>query len=463
MRPLYLLFCPKVLNFAGQMRQMQKKIFSPTSRDILRIALPSIVSNVTVPLLGLVDIMIVGHMGSSAYIGAIAVGSMMFNVVYWVFGFLRMATSGLTAQALGRRSLDEMGAQLLRALSIGLGVGLLFIILQWPIGRLAIALMEPPADVSPMVKVYFSICIYGAPAVLGLYGLSGWFIGMGDTRTPMLISIVQNIVNILLSLCFVFLLGMKVEGVALGTLLAQWAGLLMGLGAIRRKHKALSRGSIRKVLGDGAAMRRFFRVGGDIFLRTLFLVSVNMYFTAAGARQGSMILAANTLLFQLFTLYSYVMDGFAYAGEALAGRHYGAGDFFQLRHVVRCLFLWGLILTIAYTLLYILGGTPFLRLLTSDYDVVVAAKAFLPWAAAIPVAGLAAFLWDGVFIGLTATRGMLLSCVVGAAAFFALFFGLFPSMGNHALWLALLAYLALRGIVETFLFRRYIPHPTPEP
>lgn len=424
-------------------------------RQILHIALPSIVSNITVPLLGLVDLTIVGHMGSAAYIGAIAVGSMVFNVIYWIFGFLRMGTSGLTSQALGRRQLGEAATLLVRSLMVALAIGGTIVALQVPLGHIAIAAARPTADIAVPTRAYFSICVWGAPAMLSLYGLTGWFIGMQDTRTPMLVAIMQNVVNIAASLTFVYGFGMKVEGVALGTLVAQYAGLAMAAELWRRHYGRRLAG---KVEWHGVCsrdkMKRFFCVNRDIFLRTLFLVAVNFYFLSAGAAQGAVVLAVNTLLMQLFTLFSYVMDGFAYAGEALCGRLYGAQAHEAFGRMVHRLFRWGALLTAAYTLVYALGGSSFLALLTSDGTVVAAAAHYMVWAVLIPAAGAAAFIFDGVFIGITCTRGMLVSSGVAAAVFFALYAALCPQLHNHALWIAFLCFLFMRGAVQAFIYAR---------
>ena len=420
-------------------------------KEIMSIALPSIVSNVTVPLLGLVDVTIVGHMGSAAYIGAIAVGSMIFNVIYWVFGFLRMGTSGMTSQAYGAKDWKQLSQMLVRTLSIGVGVGLLFILLQHFIRTGAMAVMQPTADIRAYAATYFNICIWGAPAMLGLYGLTGWYIGMQNTRMPMMVALFQNIINIVASLLFVYWAGMKVEGVALGTLTAQWSGFLFALVALRLRYRRLTLLMRLNALKDKEQMMRFFTVNRDIFLRTLFLVAVNLFFTSAGAKQGAVILAVNTLLFQLFTLFSYVMDGFAYAGEAIGGKYFGARNGDAYRSTKHHLFGWAVALTVAYTLLYYLGGESFLHLLTDDGQVVRASLTYLPWAVMIPLTGFAAFVWDGLYIGMTATRGMLISSCLSAIVFFAIYLALSSTMGNHALWLALLAYLAMRGLVQTVI------------
>jgi len=426
-----------------------------TDHQILRLAIPSIVQNVTVPLLGLCDVAIMGHVGGATHIGAIAVGSMIFNVMYWLCGFLRMGTSGLTSQALGARRLDEVGALLRRSLFIGLGIGLLLVALQEPLRWVAYALMRPTEDVALICTPYYYICIWGAPAMLGLYALTGWFVGMQTTRLPMLIAIFQNVVNIALSLLFVVGMGWGVRGVATGTVVAQWAGFLLALILLYRYYRRMLRrhpSPLRDVLND---LGRFFSLNLNIFLRTLCLVAVNLYFTSAGAQQGALTLAANTLLMQLFLFYSYIMDGFAYAGEALGGRYYGAGDARSLHDTVSRLMRIGWGIALLFTLVYWLFGPTVLSLLTNDADVVSRARDFLPWAIAIPFAGTTAFVWDGVFIGLTRSRGMFFSCFVASVTFFVLWFALSPTLANHALWLAFIAFLVMRGLVQSALWRRH--------
>jgi len=431
--------------------------------DILQLALPAIVTNITVPLLGLVDTAIVGHMGAATYIGAVSVGSMIFNLVYWVFGFLRMGTSGMTAQAYGRKDLAEAARLLGRSVLVALTVALAVVVLQWPLCEVMMWFIGPTADVRPLAATYFRIVVWGAPASLGLFALTGWMIGMQNTRLPMVVSIVQNVVNIMASLVLVYVLGMKVEGVAIGTVVAQYAGLLTAAGLLWRSYRTvlgkwrMENGEWRigrggRLLWVTRGLGPFFRVNRDIFLRTLFLVAVNLYFTSAGARQGATILAVNTLLMQLYLLFSYIMDGFAFAGEALGGRYWGAADKVMLRSVVRRLFGWGAAMTLLFTAVYVLGGMPFLRLLTDEPSVVEASRSYVWWAYLIPVAGVAAFVWDGIFIGTTLTRGMLLSSAVAAVVFFLGVWLLMPLMGNHGLWLSMLLYLAVRGITQTLIF-----------
>ena len=425
-------------------------------RQILQIALPSIVSNITVPLLGMIDVAIVGHMGSPVYIGAVAVGSMIFNLVYWLFGFLRMGSSGLTSQALGRRDFTEVMRLLVRSTTIALGIALMLILLQVPMKWVAFELIGPTADVAPIAQTYFYIVIWGAPAVLGLYSLSGWYIGMQNTRFPMFISIMQNVVNILASLTLVYGFGMKIEGVAWGTVIAQYAGFIVALGLLLRYYGRLRGYLVLRGTFVREAMGRFFHVNSDIFLRTLCLVVVNLFFTSAGARSGAVILSVNTVLMQLYLFFSYFMDGFAYAGEALGGKTYGARNVAAFRETLHRLWIWALIVTLVYTLLYMSGGRWIVGILTDESQVLEASQEYLCWIWLIPAAGAAAFIWDGVFIGITATRGMLVSSFLSALGFFIVYLLAESHLGNHGLWLAMIIYLALRGILQTIWYRSRI-------
>ena len=422
-------------------------------RKIINLAFPSIVSNITVPLLGLVDTAITGHMGEARYIGAIAVGSMFFNIMYWLFAFLRMGTGGMTAQAYGRKDFCEADLTGLRAISISLLIGLTIILLQYPLLHLAMWFIAPDENVMSLVYSYCYICIWGAPASLGLFALNGWFVGMQNTKIPMVISITQNVVNILVSLLLVYCLGMKIEGVATGTLIAQWAGFLMGsFFFVKKRGKIYPNGNSRVSLShilESSAMKSFFMVNRDIFLRTVFLVSVNLYFVAAGAKGGEIVLAVNTLLMQLFILYSYIMDGFAYAAEALCGRFYGAKDEASLRETIRKVFYWSIGLTAIYSVVYGVGGLDFLRLLTNEENVIAASEEYIFWAMLIPIAGMVAFVWDGVFIGMTMTRGMLSGTFVAAIVFFTTYFSFETTLNNHALWLAFILYLMARGVTQS--------------
>ncbi|MDE6582295.1 MAG: MATE family efflux transporter [Duncaniella sp.] len=421
------------------------------NRAILKIAVPSIVVNITTPLLSLMDVTFTGHMGSATYLAAIAVGGTLFNMIYWIFGFLRMGTSGITAQAFGHSQSDvsagkeEVTAALMRGLLLALTAGLLIVALRRVIVATGLGLMDVDGATAAAAERYFLILSAGAPAVLATYVFTGWLIGMQDSRSPMWMSLTINVVNIAVSFFLVVVMKMKIEGVAAGTLIAQWTGCIMGAVMIWRRHRPASV-SLKK-LRDGEALKKFFRVNTDIFFRTLCLVGVTVWFTRAGASMGTVTLSVNSVLMQFFYFFSYFMDGFAFAGEALTGRFIGEGDRVQLRSVITSLLRWGLGLGAFFSIAYVLAGTLSVDLLTSEDTVRTASREYIAWIVAIPLAGFAAFTFDGIFIGATMTRSMLLSMFAAMITFFVTYFLLSPSMGNHALWLAFVLYLAVRGAV----------------
>lgn len=421
--------------------------------EILRIALPAIVSNITVPLLGLIDIAIVGHLGSAIYIGAIAVGSTIFNLIYWIFGFLRMGTSGMTSQAYGRKDTDETAHMLVRSAGIALAIALLLLLFQIPVINASLFFIHPTSEVKELATLYFYILIWGAPATLGLYAFTGWFIGMQNSRFPMYIAITQNLVNIAVSLLLVCGLGMKVAGVAIGTLIAQYAGLTIAVLLWFRKYRNLCNRLNFKGIWTGNQMAAFFSINRHLFLRTLCLVFVTLFFTSAGARQGNLILAVNTLLLQFFMIFSYFTDGFAYAGEALTGRQIGARNFKAIRHTIKDLFVWGIVLMFIFSAVYALFGNYFIHFLTNEKEVVEASVDYFWWVVAIPAASILAFTWDGIFIGATAGKQMFISMATAAIIFFVIYYFTRNYIGNHAVWLAFISYLLMRGIAQTILTR----------
>lgn len=418
---------------------------SSIHREILALSIPSIIANITTPLLGIVDVAIVGNMGSAVFIAAIAIGSTIFNMLYWPFAFLRMGSSGMTAQAYGANDNRQCTLVLYRSLLVALSVGLTIITIQYLIARCAFYMMGIGPEALSIAHEYFSICIWGAPAMLGSFALSGWFIGMQNSRATMWTSIFINILNISTSIALVYWFGWGFAGVATGTLVAQWGGFILGLLIIKFKY-TLTQVSLSDIL-KRQELKRFFSINADIFLRTLCLVAVTMWFTRAGAQQGNIILAVNTLLMQLFMLFSYFMDGFAFAGEAIAGKYIGASQPIELRKSIVALFKWGLAMALLFTAIYSIGGDDFLSLLSSDVQVIKASNDYFYWAISIPLCGFMAFTWDGIFIGATRTRAMLLSMATAMVCFFVIYFTLFPSIGNHALWLAFIGYLVIRGII----------------
>lgn len=423
------------------------------NKQILHIALPSIISNITVPLLALVDTTIVGHLGSASYIAAIALGGMIFNMIYWLFNFLRMGTGGLTAQAYGANQHQATSYILLRSLTIAGGIALTLLLLQRPIFQVTFHFVTATAEVRSLASIYFNILIWGAPAMLALYSFTGCFLGMQNARIPMCIAITQNVVNIAVSTLLVFGCHLKIEGVALGTLISQYTALLLAVIFCLTKFDVKQHFELKAIL-DINTLKRFFQINRDIFLRTLCLIAVTTYFTSAGSTQGELTLAANTLLMQFFIIFSYFMDGFAYAGEALGGRYFGAHDRLNFQRVTRCLFAWGGALSVLFFFIYFLSGTSLLHLLTNDSQVINRAQQYLPIIYFIPLISFAAFLFDGLYIGTTATRYMLISMFCASAAFFVLIN--VCTLSNTLLWLAFLVYLGGRGLMQAFLFKKAV-------
>ena len=428
------------------------------NREILRIAIPSIITNITVPLLGIVDLAIVGHLNNEAAIGAIAVGGLIFNMVYWLFNFLRMGSSGLTAQAYGRRDLVSVRKVLRMGLGVSLLCGIGIFAIQRPMEWISHIIISPTDQVWTLALQYFRVRIWAAPAVLALFAMNGWLIAVG-----------QNLLNIVASYLLVFHAGLGVKGVALGTVIAEYAGVLAAICWCRYQMKlstelftknvdksssaGFEQGNVDKIGEYELSYQQFFTVNRDIFFRMICLIAVTTAFTAFGARMGDTLLAVNALLMQLFTLFSYFSDGFALAGEALVGKYFGlaqtSGEGAKTRvdEVVKRLFVMGGVVMLLFTLLYIISGKGILGLLTDDTLIIEAAMPYLPWAATIPICGVAAFMWDGIYIGATATREMFFSLLLGTICFFVMRYALGHLLedANDALWCSFLLYLLIRG------------------
>jgi len=405
----------------------------------------------------MVDLAVLGHLESELYIGAIAVGGLIFNVLYWGFGFLRMGTTGFTAQAYGERDLHETMNILGRALLVALGGAILLILLQGPIGWIFFKLIKGSAEIEILAREYFSIRIFAAPATIGLYALTGWFIGMQNTRFPMIIAITVNVLNLGLNLYFIYGLGMKSDGVAWGTLIAQYSGLMLGLILFIRYYKKLLKYWSRKALFELHAMKKFFLVNRDIFIRTMCLIFVFTFFTSQSAASDNTILAVNTLLLQFFMLFSFVADGFAYAGEALVGRYIGARNTPSLKKVIRLLFIWGFYISLPFTLAYFFFSDSILLILTDNQAIIEASRPYLFWILFIPLAGFPSFIWDGIYIGATASKGMRNTMIIATAFVFVPAFFLFKDqLGNHALWLALILFLIARGAGQAAMAKKSV-------
>ena len=424
------------------------------NRRVWRLAGPLMLANITIPLLGAVDTAVVGHLDEVYYLGAVAVGSLIFNFLYWGFGFLRMGTTGFAAQAHGADDRGEAVATLGRAMVIAVVIGIGLLALQSLIIEGAMAIMEAGADVDAQTRAYYAIRIWSAPAALANYVVLGWFLGMQNARAGLIIQLVINLINIVLDLAFVVGLGMAVEGVAMATVIAEYAGLGLGLVMIR---SALARGGVaidwKRVL-DPARMRHMIGVNRDIFLRTLCLITAFAYLTIQGARMGDVILAANAVLLIMLTFMAYALDGFANAAQALVGRAVGEGSKADYRGVVRASTIWALAFAAAFTLVYAATGALIIDGLTTLPEVRAAARLALPWMIAAPLISVWGYQLDGIFIGAMLTREMRNAMILSLFVFLAAVEIFRPLYGNHGIWLGFTLFMVARGVTLGYYFPR---------
>lgn len=449
-------------------------------REILRLAVPSILANITIPLVGLVDTAIVGHISDASAIGGIAIGTMLFDLLYWNFGFLRVGTSGLTAQAYGREKThpdpphegrgSEVGSLLFRSLRVALIWALACIAIQWLFVKGVLALVPCSAEVAAFAERYFFVRIWAAPATLSLMALKGWFIGMQDTVSPMATDILVNVVNMLASYVLAVYTPLGGVGVAWGTLIAQYAGLTLALGILGKKYQltpSLSREGRGSCEGRGGSS--LFRLNSQLFVRSLCFMVVYVGFTSLASKYGDTELAVSAILMKLFMLFSYFVDGFAYAGEALVGKQIGemkvsaagqgspsASWVSRLRSVVIALFAWSLGVGALFTLVYALWGNGCIGMMTDDDAVRAAAMPYMGWLIAMPIVSTLAFMWDGVYVGAAAGKEIMIAMIWAAVAFVAGYVATEPLWGVQALYVGYFAHLLARVIYLTAKWRRVI-------
>lgn len=430
------------------------------NRKILHLAIPNILSNFSVPLLGMVDTALMGRLDSEIYLGAIALGTILFNFIYWGFGFLRMGTTGLTAQAYGKSDSEESLWVLLRALTVAWSASIFLILFQYPLVELGLWLMKGEEEIKQIAKSYFLIRIYAAPATIGLYAFHGWFLGRQNARIPMFLTITVNLANILFNVWFVLSLGMKADGVALATVIAQYIGLSIAIVIFWKGHSQELHIFSWTKLFDLKALESFFRVNASLFLRTLCLIFVFSFFVSESAAEDSFTLAANQILLQYLHLMAYGVDGFAFAAESLVGRYIGEKSLDKLQQSIKGLLIWGLSLGALFALLYILLGTQLLYVFTDQQQVIDVAREYLNWIYLLPLVGAFAYMWDGIYIGATATRPMLIGMLISTLIFFfPAYYGLEPLWGNHSLWAAMWLFMLSRGIFLAFIARKHIYDP----
>ncbi len=405
----------------------------------------------------MVDLSVLGHLNSEIYIGAIAIGGMIFNFLYWGFSFLRMSTSGFTAQSYGNRNFKESANILSRALIVALAGSIFLIVLQKPIGIFSFYIINGSKEVETLAAQYYYIRIYAAPATLSLFALIGWYIGMQNTKTPMIIAIIINIINIALDLIFVFVFNMKSNGVAWGTVIAQYSGLIIALIFFYKYYKRFIKYWNYQAMMKVNEIKKFFIVNKDIFIRTLCLIIVFSFFTAKSANTNNSILAVNTLLLQFLFVFSYFIDGFAYAAESLTGKYIGANNKSKLKTTITYLFKWGFGLSIPFSIVYLIFGKNILYILTNNVKIINMSTSYIYWVAFIPIISFAAFLWDGIYVGATASKAMRNTMLISTlVVFFPVYFLLQPYLGNHSLWLAMLLFMGSRSISQTVLAKKRI-------
>ncbi len=419
-----------------------------SNREIFRLTWPNVISNISVPLLGMADVYIAGHVGGDSMIGAVALGSMIFNMIYWLCGFLRMGTSGLTAQSFGFSDMYKSKSVFLRSLGLALFVGFFLLGISAPLSRVLIAYMDAPSTVLPHVSQYVAIRFYAVPASLSLFAFNGWFIGMQDARSPMWVAVVSNIVNIIFSVVFVFHFQMGIGGIAAGTVVAQYFGLLMSATIFNVRY---SRRLPRVAMSDVIKLRElklFFSINTDIFLRTLCIVIAFSGFTALSSRMGETVLATNSLMLQLFTLFSYMIDGVAYAAESLSGKIFGAADHSSFKRLTHRLFFWGAVVAVVYSCVYLFAWHPILSFFKPSPKVLAEASEQIGWGILLPIVSFAAFVADGIMIGATQTASLrnsvFFALISGVAVCF--FFRFFQF--SFGLWAGFSVFMLMRGVLH---------------
>lgn len=427
------------------------------NKQILRLAIPNIISNISIPLLSSVDTALVGRMEEVYYLGALAVAGMIFNVLYWGFGFLRMGTTGLTAVAFGASDRTQISSVLYRAIITGGIASIGIIALQLLILKAALFIVPASPEVQEYASIYFLIRIWDAPAVLALFVIQGWFLGMQNAKYPMYITIFINLLNIGLNVYFIYGLGMRVEGVAYGTVIAQYCGLGLAIFLLFKTYAPNLVSIKREELLQAEALLKFFRVSRDIFIRTISLIFTFAFFTIQSAAFGDDILAVNTILLQFWHILSYGVDGFAFAVESISGKLIGQQKRTEFKKAVAYLFAWGIGLSLIICLVFFLFQDQLLMIYTDNPEIIALAGTFFIWTMIAPFINSFCFIWDGIYIGATATAPMRNSMMISSfLVYLPVFYILLPYFGNHALWIAMLAYMTARGVTLLMYSQKHL-------
>lgn len=430
------------------------------NKSILKLAIPNIISNITIPLLSMVDMILMGHLESASYIGAIALGGTIFSVLYSFFSFLRAGTTGFTAQALGSGDKTETIYSLYRSVCIGIPIIIFILSMQIPIAKLSSLLLDGSEEVKQLAISYFYIRIWAAPANIMLYCLNGWFVGMQNTKIPMFIAILINVMNIVFSIFFVLILNKNVTGVALGTVIAQYSGLTLAIVMLIKNYKSYFIKINKNILFDFSKIKRFFKVNTDLMIRSFLLIISIAFFTNQSAKLGDNILAVNMILLQSFYIFSYFTDGFAYAGEALVGKYVGSKDRNNLVKAIRLLLLWGFSISVPFTILYAVFPSTFVRIISDNPNILLEVKPYYIYMIVIPIITFAAFIWDGIYIGATASKAIRNTMIIATIfVFLPAWYLLTPKFGNHGLWIAFLCFMIARGVSMSVMAKNNIIQP----
>ena len=425
------------------------------NREILKLAVPSILATITVPLVGMVDVAIAGRLGSESMIAAIAIGTMFFDLIYWNMGFLRAGTAGLTAQAYGRNDSKEMIRYFVQGAVTALGMALLILLIQGIFIELAFHLVRTSAQSEAYVKEYFFIRIWAAPATLMLFVFRGWFLGMQNTIYTMILDIWVNVVNLVASVLLAFNAGLGIAGIAYGTLVAQYSGLILAI-RLFTKYRHLFKYISLKASAKLKDLKKFFSVNRDLFIRSICFLCVYTGFTSLSSQYGDTLVAVSNIMMKIALLYSYLVDGFAYAAEAIVGKYVGAQDENSLKKAVRLLFVWCLSIAAVSTVVYVTSDEWLIRLMTNNEDVINAARPFFGWLYIIPLISCIAFTWDGIYIGATASKAVRNCMILSATTFFLGYFLTVKFIGPQALWVGFCAHLVVRSIYMTVAAKRNI-------
>ncbi len=438
-----------------------------TNKEILRLAVPSILANITIPLVGIVDTAIVGHLSNAAAIGGIAIGTMLFDLLYWNFGFLRVGTSGLTAQAYGQTAVSgerlavsgECRKILTQSTMIALLAALFIWAIQWLFVTAVLSIVPCSEEVAQVARDYFFVRIWAAPATLMLFAFKGWFIGMQDTVSPMAVDILVNVVNIAASYGLAVYTPLGVVGVAWGTLIAQFTGLLLAILIVVFKYRIVHIG-LREIIAAmrGPELKRMMALNGNLFIRSLCFMVVYVGFTSLAGTYGDTELAVSSVLMKLFMFFSFFVDGFAYAGEALVGKAFGElkikNEKLKIRGIVRTLFNWSIGVGVVFTILYALWGKAMVGMMTDDIAVLAATDKYIGWLIAMPIVSALAFMWDGVYVGATAGVPIRNAMIWAAVGFVVFYLATFQFVGPQALYIAYFAHLIARVIYLTIIWKR---------